>query len=31
MRRFMLCAHGRAYRIRKQTSHITVQLTASVD
>jgi large subunit ribosomal protein L22 len=31
MRRFMPRAHGRAYRIRKQTSHITVQLTASVD
>lgn len=27
LRRYMPRAHGRAYRIRKQTSHITVQLS----
>lgn len=31
MRRFMPRAHGRAYRIRKQTSHITVQLSESAE
>lgn len=31
LRRFMPRAHGRAYRIRKQTSHITVQLSESAE
>lgn len=31
MRRFMPRAHGRAYRIRKQTSHITVQISESAE
>lgn len=31
MRRFMPRAHGRAYRIRKQTSHIKVQLSESAE